>query len=171
MSSSTPAWPAPPCRKARSRPLSVYTTGGASPAPWVTEAMLSTEVAVLNPSEEEIAELREAGIETVRVPDASAFETDVGVEEAVLVPLFYGFHVGLDVPEDDVYRMLTIIEENLEELAESDSGFSQLAAGMVELQRRGIQASPAMIEIHPGLARFLRERDAWDEAWDDRVAG
>lgn len=147
----------------------VYTTGGSSPAPWVTEAMLTTEVKVLNPSDEEIAELRDLGIEVVRV-DASTFETDVGVEEAVLVPLFYGFHVGLDIPEDDVYRMLTIIEENVKELAESDSGFNQLAAGMVELQRRGIAASPAIIEIHPGLARFLRERDAWDEAWDDRVA-
>ena len=150
--------------------FSVYTTGGASPAPWVTEAMLSTEVAVLNPSEEEIGMLEEAGIETVRVP-ASAFESDVGIEEAVLVPLFYGFHLGLDVPEENVYQMLTIIEENLEELAQSDAGYTQLAAGMVELQRRGIQASPEMIEIHPGLARFLRERDGWDAAWDDRVAG
>jgi uncharacterized protein len=148
----------------------VYTTGGASPAPWVTEAMLTTEVHVLNPSDEEIAELADLGIEVVRV-DAGAFETDVGVDEAVLVPLFYGFHVGLDVPGDDVYEMLSIIEANLEELAEADAGFTQLAADMIDLQRRGIQASPELIEVHPGLARFLRERDAWDEAWDDRVAG
>ena len=149
--------------------FSVYTTGGASPAPWVTEAMLTTDVAVLNPSEEEIAELKEAGIETVRV-DADAFESDVGVEEAVLIPLFYGFHVGMNVPEEDVYQMLTVIESNLEELAQADSGFGQLAADMLEMQRRGIEASPESIGIHPGLARFLRERDAWDEAWDDRVA-
>lgn len=150
--------------------FSVYTTGGTSPSPWVTEAMLSTEVAVLNPSEEELAMLQEAGIETVSI-SADAFETEVGVDEAILVPLFYGFHLGLDVPEEDVYQLLTIIEENLDELAQSDAGFTQLASGMVELQRRGIQASPDLIEIHPGLARFLRERDAWDEAWDDRVAG
>jgi hypothetical protein len=149
--------------------FSVYTTGESSPAPWVTEAMLTTEVAVLNPSDEEIAKLGEAGIDVVRIP-ASAFESDVGVEEAVLVPLFYGFHLGLDVPEEDVYRMLTIIEEHAKELAEADSGFRQLAADMVELQRRGIEASPDVIGIHPGLARFLRERDAWDEAWDSRVA-
>ncbi|HUE47448.1 MAG TPA: TAXI family TRAP transporter solute-binding subunit, partial [Aestuariivirgaceae bacterium] len=148
----------------------VYTTGESSPASWVTEAMLSTEVAVLNPSDEEIAELRAAGIEVVRIP-GSAFGSDVGVEEAVLVPLFYGFHVGLNVPPDDVYRMLTLIEENAKELAEVDAGFRQLAAGMIELQRRGIEASPASIRIHPGLARFMRERDAWEDAWDDRVAG
>ena len=88
--------------------FSVYTTGGASPSPWVTEAMLTTEVAVLNPSEEELAELSGAGIETVRVP-ASAFETEIGVDEAVLVPLFYGFHLGLDVPEDQRHLIERIV--------------------------------------------------------------
>jgi len=150
--------------------FSVYTTGESSPAPWVSEAMMTTEVAVLNPSEEEIADLSAAGIEVVRV-DAKAFGSDIGVEEAVLVPLFYGFHLGLDVPEDDVFRMLTIIEGHTQELTAADAGFRQLAAGMVELQRRGIAASPESIAIHPGLARFLRERDAWDEVWDARVAG
>ncbi len=150
--------------------FSVYTTGESSPAPWVSEAMLMTQVAVLNPSEEELAELSAAGIEAVRVK-ADAFGSDIGVEEAVLVPLFYGFHVGLDVPEDDVFRMLTIIEEHAQELAAADSGFRQLAADMVELQRRGIAASPESIGIHPGLSRFLRERDAWDAAWDGRIAG
>jgi TRAP-type uncharacterized transport system substrate-binding protein len=149
--------------------FSVYTTGESSPAPWVQEAMLTTEVAVLNPSEEEIGLLREAGIEVVRV-GTDAFDTDVNVEEAVFVPIFYGFHVGLDIPEEDVHQMLTVIQEHAQELAESDSGFNQLASDMVEMQRRGIQSAPESIEIHPGLARFLREQNAWDEAWDSRVA-
>jgi uncharacterized protein len=67
--------------------------------------------------------------------------------------------------------MLTIIEENLEELAAGRRGLPAAGRRHGRLQRRGIQASPEVIEIHPGLARFLRERDAWDEAWDDRVAG
>jgi len=147
----------------------VYTTGELSPAPWVTEAMLTTEVAILNPSDEEIGLLRKAGIEVVRV-STKPFETDVGIDEAVFVPIFYGFHLGLDIPEDDVYRMLTIVEEHVQELAESDSGFKQLADDMLEMQRRGIASVPDSVRIHPGLARFLRERDAWNEAWDDRVA-
>ena len=149
--------------------FSVYTTGESSPAPWVTEAMLTAEVAVLNPSDEEIEKLRAAGIDVVRVA-TGAFETDVGVEEAVFVPLFYGFHLGLDIPEDDVYRMLTVIEERAQELAQSDAGFNQLAEDMLELQRRGIASVPDSVRIHPGLARFLRERNAWDGAWDGRIA-
>src|SRR5690606_29465671 len=54
--------------------ISVYTTGGASPAPWVTEAMLTTDIHVLNPSEEELATLEEAGVIVVDV-SADAFET------------------------------------------------------------------------------------------------
>lgn len=149
--------------------FSVYTTGEASPAPWVTEAMMTTDVDVLNPSDEEIAKLKEAGIDVVRV-EGEAFGTDIGTEEAVLVPIFYGFHVGLDIPEEDVYQMLTILQEKAGELAEADAGFNQLAEGIVEMQRRGIAASPESIRIHPGLARFLREQGAWDTAWDSRVA-
>jgi hypothetical protein len=149
--------------------FSVYTTGERSPAPWVSEAMLTTEVAVLNPSDEEVELLREKGLDVVRV-STEPFETDVGVEEGVFVPIIYGFHLGLAVPEEDMYRLLTTVEGHVQELAEADSGFSQLAADMIEIQRRGIRSTPESIRIHPGLARFLRERDAWDEAWDGRVA-
>jgi TRAP-type uncharacterized transport system substrate-binding protein len=147
----------------------VYTTGGASPAPWVSEAMLSSSVTVLNPSEEEIARLAEQGVQVVDVsPDA--FETDIGVETAKFVPFFYGFHVGMNVPEEDVYRMLVAIEENVDDLVAGDPGLAQLAESVVDVQRNGIIATGDAARIHPGLARFLRERDAWYSAWDDNVA-
>ena len=34
----------------------------------------------------------------------SAFDSDIGVEEAVLVPFYYGFHVGMNVDEDVVLQ-------------------------------------------------------------------
>lgn len=147
----------------------VYTTGMTSPAPWVTEAMLATDVAVLNPSDEEIATLADNGIDVVRVsPDA--FSTDIHADEAVFVPFYYGFHVGLAVPEEDVYRMLVLIEEHADELARSDPGLSQIRDDMVALQVAGIRSTGDAARIHPGLARFLRERDAWDDAWDGWIA-
>jgi uncharacterized protein len=147
----------------------VYTTGGDAPAPWVTEAMLATDVAVLNPSEEEQSILRENDVELINI-GADAFETDVHVDEAVLIPFFYGFHVGMNVPEEDVYRMLNLIEEHSEELVAADPGLNQINDDMVDLQVRGIQSTGDAARIHPGLARWLQERDAWDEAWDDRIA-
>lgn len=149
--------------------FSIYTTGESSPAPWVSEAILTTDVAILNPNDEEVAALEEAGFEIVTV-DASTFEASIQGDQAMLVPFFYGFHVGMNVPEDDVYRMLVTIEENVDELVAGDPAFAQIQEDMVDMQRRGIAASIEHARVHPGLARYMRERDAWDESWDDRIA-
>jgi uncharacterized protein len=149
--------------------VKVYTTGGDAPAPWVTEAMLATDVAVLNPSEEEIAILEEAGISLVDI-GPEAFETDIRADVAKLVPFYYGFHVGLNVPEEDVYRMLTLIDEHSEELVAADPGLNQINDDIVGMQVRGIESTGESARIHPGLARFLREHGAWNDDWDDRVA-
>ncbi|WP_018952565.1 TAXI family TRAP transporter solute-binding subunit [Thioalkalivibrio sulfidiphilus] len=146
----------------------IYSTGESNPAPWVNEAMTATDVAALNPSEAEIAKLRAAGLDVVEV-DGSVFR-NARVDKVVLVPFFYGFHVGLEVPEEDVYRMLMTIEANAAELAQSDSAFRQIAADMVGIQRRGVAASVDSVKVHPGLARYLREKGAWDDAWNDRIA-
>lgn len=145
-----------------------YTSSETSPAPWVTEAMLASDSAILNPSDEERAMIEEAGMEVVSV-DPENFDADVHVDEVLLVPFFYGFHLGPDVPEEDLYEMLTIIQEKSDELQQANAAFSQIDDDMVDMQRRGITASGGNVPIHPGLARFLKENDAWDEAWDDWV--
>ena len=150
--------------------MAIYTTGETSPAPWVQEALLTTDIHALNPSDEEIQMLEAEGISVVRVP-ASAFDADIGVEEAVLVPFYYGFHVGMNVDEDVVYKMLETIEANIDEIVQSDPGLSQLQEDLVGMQVRGIESVGDAAPIHPGLARFLRDRDAWNDEWDDRVAG
>ena len=148
----------------------IYSSGESSTAPWIVETSLTTNWVPLEPSEEELFLLREAGFNPVEV-DAGVFEEDFGdVERVTLLPFYYGLHVGLEVPEDDVYRMLQVIEGHLDDLVEGDPAFSQVKDDMVGMQRRGIEASAEFVQIHPGLARYLREKDAWDEAWDQRVA-
>ena len=105
----------------------------------------------------------------VRV-SAESFDNAVGADEAVLVPFYYGFHLGSNVDEDTVYRMLEVVEENIDEIVASDPGLSQLQEDLVGMQVRGIESVGDAARIHPGLARFLQERDAWNEEWDDRVA-
>jgi uncharacterized protein len=146
----------------------VYSTGQATTAPWIAEAELVTDVVVLNPSDEEIEMLATEGLDPVEV-DPGVFETDVQVDTVHFVPFFYGFHVGEDVPADDVYEMLTIIEEHGEELEEADPAFAQINEDMPEMQRRGVESSVEYVQIHPGLARYMQERDVWNEEWDDRV--
>jgi TRAP-type uncharacterized transport system substrate-binding protein len=147
----------------------IYTNGEATTAPWITEASLAADWAALNPSAEEIAALRKAGFAVTEVKP-EVFKRDVHADRVVLLPFYYGFHVGLEVPENDKYRMLQIIEKNAAALAKVDPGFAQIAKDMPGMQRLGVMSSVDFVPIHPGLARYMREKGVWDAKWDGRVA-
>ena len=98
------------------------------------------------------------------------FKRNVHADKVVLLPFYYGFHVGLEVPEDDVYRMLTIIEKNVGELAKADSSFAQIAKNMAGFQKLGVTSAANLLPIHPGLAKYMREKGVWDAKWDARIA-
>jgi len=62
--------------------------------------------------------------------------------------------------------MLVIIEKNAAELAKVDSVYSQIQANMPGFQRRGIDTSVDFVPIHSGLAKYVKERNAWDPKWE-----
>jgi len=146
----------------------LYTSGGAPP-PWLTEASLSVDWAALNPSPEEIAILKQKGLASVELNPA-VFKRNVHVDKVIELPFYYGFNVGLDVPADDVYKMLNIIEKNAADLAKTDPAFSEIAKDMKGFQKRGVESSWDLVPIHPGLARWMREKGVWDKKWDSKVA-
>lgn len=147
----------------------IYTSAEATTAPWITEASLATDWAALNPSAEEIDILKKAGFSFFQAT-GQQFKRNIHADKVTLLPFYYGFHVGLEIPADDVYRMLTTIEKHIDELTQADRSFSQLKAGMAEMQRRGVAASIQFVKVHPGLAKYMRERKVWDAKWDNRVA-
>lgn len=147
----------------------LYSNGESGVPPWITEASLATDWAALNPNATEIAALRKAGFAVIELkPDV--FKRDVHTDKVVLLPFYYGFHVGLEIPEDDVYQMLTVIEKNLGSLLKADAGFAQIAKDMPAFQRRGVEAAASLVPIHPGLAKYMREKGVWDAKWDSRIA-
>lgn len=147
----------------------IYTNGEATTAPWITEASLASDWAALNPTADEIATLKKAGFAVVEV-SPSAFRRDVHADKVVLLPFYYGFHLGMEVPAEDVYRFLKVVEKNVADLAKSDPGFSQIAADMPGMQKKGVESSAHLVPIHPGLAKYMREKGVWDAKWDSRVA-
>lgn len=148
----------------------IYTSAETGTAPWITETSLSTDWAALNPSAEELDMLKKAGF-SVFEATGEQFKRNIHADKVALLPFYYGFHVGMEVPAADVYRMLVTIEKNLDELVSVDKGsFAQLKAGMPEMQRRGVASSVEFVPVHPGLARYMRERNVWDSKWDGRVA-
>jgi len=149
--------------------ICIYTNGEAAVAPWVTEASLAADWAVVNPSPEEIATLKKAGF-SIFEQSPKVFRRDVHADKVILLPFYYGFHVGLEVPADDVYQMLRIIEKHVGELAKADKSYSQIAKDMPGFQRRGVTSAADLVPIHPGLAKYMREKGVWDAKWDSRVA-
>ena len=149
--------------------LTIYTGAESSQPPWLSEASLAADWAVLNPSSEEIAELKQKGFSVVDV-SPKAFNRDVHGDKVVELPFYYGFNVGLDVPEADVYKMLTIIEKDAVELAKTDPTFTQVAKDMKGFQVRGVEAAGDLVPIHPGLAKWMREKGVWKAQWDSRIA-
>jgi TRAP transporter TAXI family solute receptor len=147
----------------------IYTAGQSSTAPWITEASLAADWAALNPSAEEVKILEKAGFSFIEAP-ASLFKRDIHARSIQVSPFYYGFHVGLEIPEDDVYRMLTVLEKNAAELAKVDPSFTQVKANMADMQRRGVVSSIDFVPVHPGLAKYMREKGVWDSKWDNRIA-
>ncbi len=146
-----------------------YTGAETTPPPWIFELSLGTEWAILNPSNEETDLLKKAGFAIVEVKP-EVFRRDVHVDKVLFLPFFYGFHVGLEVSEEDVYKMLTVIEKYSGELIKMDATFAQVNKDMRGLQRRGVEAAINFVPIHPGLAKYMKERGVWNPKWDDRIA-
>ena len=149
--------------------MSIYTGSESAPPPWLAEASLAADWAALNPSADELVEMKKKGLAVVEV-SPKVFNRDTHTDKVVEMPFFYGFDVGLEVPEADVYRMLTILEKNGTELAKIDPTFSQIGKDMKGFQKRGVESSWDLVPIHPGLAKWMREKGVWDSKWDPKVA-
>jgi TRAP transporter TAXI family solute receptor len=148
----------------------LYTTGETATPPWIAEASLAADWAAVNPSADELAALKKAGFAVIELKP-EVFKRDVHADKVVLLPFYYGFHVGLEVPADDVYQMLKVVEKNAADLAKADSSFAQVAKDMTGFQRRGVMSAVDLVPVHPGLAKYMREKGVWDAKWDARIAG
>jgi TRAP transporter TAXI family solute receptor len=150
--------------------MNIYTGAEKAPPPWLAEASLAADWAALNPSADEIEIFKKKGFSIVEV-SPEVFKRNVHVPKVIELPFYYGFHVGLEVmPADDVYKMLTIIAAHAAELAKTDPTFSQIAQDIAAFQKRGVESSAEFVPIHPGLAKYMREKGVWDKKWDSKVA-
>jgi hypothetical protein len=60
--------------------------------------------------------------------------------------------------------MVNAFYQNREKLAQGDPGFTPMAQDFVGMQVGGIAGNPD-IPVHAGLAKFLKEHNAWKDAW------
>ncbi len=149
----------------------VYYTGGVVPAPWLSQASLAVDWAGLNPSADELATLKAKKFAIFEADPAKLGKKDIHVKKLTLLPFYWGFDIGMNMSTDDVYKMLTIVDKNADNLAKLDGDFAEIAGGkLAAFQKAALEQTWDLVPIHPGLAKFLKEKGMWDKAWDSKVA-
>jgi len=151
--------------------ISIYAAGGETPAPWIAEASLAVDWAALNPSPDEVAKLKAAGFKIEQVPAANFHKQNIYVDKVTLLPFYWGFDLGPVLSEDEMYKMLLVIEQHADELAKGDPSFKQISGGrMAAFEKEALESTWNLVPIHPGLAKYMKARDVWDSKWDSNVA-
>ena len=145
-----------------------YTTAGKSLAAYWKETEIRMDIRVVNPCPDEVAKIKAAGLAVVDVDPKGAFSKAVGPAMLQGVPILFGYNVGPNISEDIVYKMVSAFYKNKDNLAKNEPGFTPMAKDFVGMQVQGINANPD-VAVHPGLAKFLKEQNAWNSKW--KVAG
>ncbi|MEM1537703.1 MAG: TAXI family TRAP transporter solute-binding subunit [Candidatus Nezhaarchaeales archaeon] len=150
----------------------LYTTATLSLPTWGKELDIAygDKLIPLNPTPEEVEKLKKAGLSVVDITVDKAF-TKMKMKPLYGIPFFFGYHVGSEIPEEDVYMMLKVLEKNKDALTALEAGFAPLAKDFAGFQVAGIQScDPSLVPIHPGLAKYLKEKGVWKAEWDKYVA-
>jgi hypothetical protein len=149
----------------------IYAAGGKTPAPWIAEASLAVDWAGLNPSADELAKLKAKGFATEEVSPENFHKKEAYVKQLTLLPFYWGFDIGMNLSTDEMYKMLTIIDKHSDELAKADPSFKQIGGGqMAAFQKKALESTASLVPIHPGLAKYLKEKGQWDAKWDSHIA-
>lgn len=141
-----------------------YTTALVSLAGWIKVLDVASPLHGVNPTPEQIQKLTAAGFTPAKINMKKAYTRDLGVDELYGVPFYFGYHHGLNFPEEDIYRALKVFEAQAAALPKLDPGFGPLAKDLAGFQVRGIQSIPE-VPVHPGLAKYLKEEGLWDSSW------
>ena len=141
-----------------------YTTALVSLASWIKVLDVSSPLQGVNPTPAQIKKLIAAGFTPAKINMKKAYTRDLGVDELYGVPFYFGQHFGLDFPEEAAYRILKVLEESVGDLVKLEAGFGPLAKDFAGFQVKGIRSIPE-VPVHPGLAKYLKEKRLWDSSW------
>jgi TRAP transporter TAXI family solute receptor len=141
-----------------------YTTAGKSLAAYWKETEIRMDLKVINPCPDEVAKIKAAGLAIAEVDPKGAFTKPVGPDKLMGVPILFGYNARLDIPEDLVYKLVSAVYKERDNLVKVDAGFTPMAKDFIGMQVQGINANP-QIPVHPGLAKFLKEHKAWNDKW------
>ena len=120
----------------------IYAAGGETPAPWISEASLAVDWEALNPSADEAgaSSRRRTSAPNRSTRDELPQEGMQRQKSITLLPFYWGFDLGMNISEDEMYKMLTVIDKHADELAKLDPSYKQIAGGkMAAFQKEALE--------------------------------
>jgi TRAP-type uncharacterized transport system substrate-binding protein len=149
----------------------VYFSGLAL-TPWVSELEMLMDLAPVNPCPHEIELIKTKipGIVLATFNASTLYKRNKGMGVVTLIDTFFGWGASPDIPEEVVYNMIVAVEKNIETYAAIAPEMGLAAQNFAKFQVDIVTSlTPYKVLIHPGLARYLKEKGLWNPAWESLV--
>lgn len=140
-----------------------YGTPNVGHTGWVVEYDARVDVNYVEPTDalvESAEGYAGAGSQTYDVEEFM-WEQDIGTDEVFAwnLEVTYAFHP--DANEDDVYELCRVVHEHNDTVRDGEERFIPVEDAS-DLTEAAIDGYP----FHPGVAQYLQDNDAWDDAWE-----
>lgn len=141
-----------------------YANGGVL-VPWMAEVDSRCKIKVVNPSSEDQEVVKKVpGYITTLLETKKVFSQDVGITHAFTICDYYGFHIGKNLSKEHGYKLYKILIENAKEIEKVHAMMIDYARDPLGMQVRAIASIPK-IPVHPGVAKYLKEKGLWQKEW------
>lgn len=145
-----------------------YIMGGVLPS-WDREIDRMMKIRVIPPREEHVKKMEERledllpGTFVYSISLEGTWEQDVGLKSVVVPGFTFGLHAGQHVEADCIYQFISQFFSLKEELFKAFPGFRTFLERGEELNLLRARAI-SQIPVHPGMVKYLKEKDLWDES-------
>jgi TRAP-type uncharacterized transport system substrate-binding protein len=150
----------------------VYLTGLAL-APWVSELEMLTDLAPVNPCPHEVEMIKTKipGIPLTTFNASAFYKRNKGMGTLIGIDTFLGWGASLGIPEEVIYNMIVALEKNIKTYAAIAPELGLAAENFAKFQADVVASlAPYKVLIHPGLAKYLKEKGLWNPAWEPLVS-
>jgi hypothetical protein len=149
--------------------VAVY-TAGKTIAPWVAELDMLMKLKPVNLCSHEIEKLKATGIPVIMFDAKDFYKNNKDMGTVTAIPTYFLWTASGDVPEDYVYNMLKALEKVIKEYAKLVPELGIAAEDFAKFQAEATKAIAAYkIPIHPGLAKYLKEKGLWKSEWEPLI--
>lgn len=133
--------------------------------PWMAEVdtRVKLKIVASTPAEFEVIK-KVPGYSTPTLDTKKVFSQDMGVAKVNAIADYYGFHIGNKLSTEGAYRVIKVLVEKANDVANVHATLKVYAEDPLGMQVDAISSIPD-IPVHPGVAKYLKERGVWKNAF------